>query len=136
MADEKAFEPTEKGTPLRWIDNGDGTFSELLAGGGGGGPLPDRIAYRPEEIGAMQKFVDNGDGSWSRQVVVDGAGGGGTYEASSTVPNGARVAFTFTAPPVMVFRNGVMETRLGSIAGNVFTFDSAPETGDDVEGLV
>ena len=72
-----------------------------------------------------------------------GSGGGGgegggsvTYETPTGTVNGVNDDFVFTGPPIAVFRNGVNETRLGSISTNTFTFDTAPETGDDIEGLV
>lgn len=64
-------------------------------------------------------------------------GGGVTFEAAANSPaDGMDDEFTFTGTPVMVFRNGVNETRLGTIAGSTFTFDSAPDADDDVEGLI
>lgn len=57
-----------------------------------------------------------------------------TRETPVGAINGSNAAFTFTAPPLLIFRNGVNETRLGSIAGNVFTFDIAPNIGDEIEG--
>ena len=70
------------------------------------------------------------------EAIGEGGGGGGTYEEPTGTVNGINAAFTFTAPPILVFRNGVMEKRLGSVVGNVFTFVTPPETGDDIEGLV
>lgn len=67
---------------------------------------------------------------------LGGGGGGGTYEIPTGSVDGSNAAFVFTAPPILVFRNGVMEKRLGSISTNTFTFDAPPESGDDVEGLV
>ena len=64
------------------------------------------------------------------------SGGSVSLVTPTGAVNGSNQVFTFSAPPIAVFRNGVQETRLGSIAGNVFTFDTAPETGDDIEGLV
>lgn len=59
-----------------------------------------------------------------------------SLETPTGAVNGVNDDFVFTAPPIVVFRNGVNETRLGTIATNTFTFDTAPETGDDIEGLV
>lgn len=50
--------------------------------------------------------------------------------------DGVNDEFVFSAPPIVVFRNGVNETRLGTIAANTFTFDTPPDIGDDIEGLV
>jgi hypothetical protein len=63
-------------------------------------------------------------------------GGSPALETPTGAVNGNNAAFVFTAPPVLVFRNGVMEFRLGSVSINTFTFDTAPESGDDIEGLV
>lgn len=59
-----------------------------------------------------------------------------TLEAPTGLVNGSNKAFTFSGPPKIVFRNGVQETRLGAIVGNVFTFTVAPDADDDIEGLV
>lgn len=70
------------------------------------------------------------------------AGGGGetvTLETPTGAINGVNATFTFTAPPIIVFRNGVMETRLGTIVGSTFVFDIPPTAGDDpdqIEGVV
>lgn len=64
------------------------------------------------------------------------ATGGSTREVPAGAVNGSNSAFTFTAPPILVYRNGVNETRLGGVTGNVFTFDSAPDADDDIEGLI
>jgi hypothetical protein len=65
------------------------------------------------------------------------ASGGGSYEVATESPaTGSNDTFTFSGPPVLVFRNGLMENRLGSVVGNTFVFDSAPNADDDVEGLV
>jgi hypothetical protein len=62
---------------------------------------------------------------------------GGTFEAAANSPaDGLDDEFTFTGTPVCVFRNGVNETRLGTIAGSAFTFDSAPADGDDIEAIL
>lgn len=58
------------------------------------------------------------------------------FETPTGDVDGLNDEFVFTAPPILVFRNGVMEIRLGTVAGNTFTFDTPPETGDDIEGLV
>lgn len=72
-----------------------------------------------------------------------GEGGGdsgtGTREIPTGAVNGVNTTFTFTAPPVTVYRNGVMETRLGTVVGNTFVFDIPPTAGDDpdeIEGVV
>ncbi len=66
-----------------------------------------------------------------------GGGGGGSYEVAAESPaSGSNDTFTFTGPPKLVFRNGVMETGAGSIVGSTFVFDVAPTADDDVEGLV
>jgi len=66
-----------------------------------------------------------------------GSGGGLSAPVTPTGSiNGINASFVFPAPPKMIFRNGVMEYRLGSVAGNTFTFDTPPETGDDIEGYV
>lgn len=73
------------------------------------------------------------------QVGPAGGGGGGGSAALETptgTVNGVNDTFTFTAPPISVYRNGVMETRLGSVVGNTFVFNTPPVQGDDIEGLV
>lgn len=61
---------------------------------------------------------------------------GGTREVPSGAINGSNAVFMFTAPPILIYRNGLNETRLGVISGNTFTFDVAPRTDDDIEGLI
>lgn len=58
------------------------------------------------------------------------------YEIPTGAVDGVNDEFTFTAPPILVHRNGVMERRLGTILGNVFTFTTPPDIGDDIEGLI
>lgn len=65
-----------------------------------------------------------------------GAGVSVALETPTGDVDGVNDEFTFTGAPIVVFRNGVNETRLGSIAASVFTFDAPPEVGDDIEGLV
>jgi hypothetical protein len=69
-----------------------------------------------------------------------GGGGSSTSSLALETPtgtvNGTNDEFTFTGTPIIVFRNGVNETRLGTIDASVFTFTTPPETGDDIEGLV
>jgi hypothetical protein len=81
--------------------------------------------------------VGNAKAEWTEINALDL---GGVTSLSLETPNGEvdgeNVAFTFTGPPILVFRNGVMERRLGSIATNVFTFNTPPEMGDNIEGLV
>lgn len=77
-------------------------------------------------------------------VVQSGNQGGGSGNPSGSIAletptgdvDGDNDTFTFSGPPVLVFRNGVMEKRLGTVDGNDFVFDTAPETGDDIEGVV
>jgi hypothetical protein len=69
--------------------------------------------------------------------ISSGAAGGGSYEAATESPaTGSNDTFTFTAPPTLVFRNTVMERSLGSVVGNTFVFDVAPNLNDVIEGLV
>lgn len=67
-------------------------------------------------------------------------GGGAAATLALETPtgdvDGVNDTFTFTGPPLSVFRNGVMERRLGSVVGNTFVFDSPPDADDDIEGLV
>lgn len=64
-------------------------------------------------------------------------GGGGSYEVATESPaTGSNATFTFTGPPTLVFRNGVMEISEGSVAGDTFVFDSTPNLNDVIEGLV
>ena len=65
-----------------------------------------------------------------------GRGGGGSYEIPSGAVDGMNDTFAFTAPPILVFRNGVMELRLGSVSTNDFIFDTPPMIGDNIEGLI
>lgn len=64
------------------------------------------------------------------------SGGSVSLATPTGTVNGVNDDFVFASPPIVVFRNGLNETRLGTIATNTFTFDSPPETGDDIEGLV
>lgn len=48
------------------------------------------------------------------------SGGAGQLETPAGSVNGSNAVFTFTSPPIVVYRNGVNETRLGSISGNSF----------------
>jgi hypothetical protein len=75
------------------------------------------------------------DGSkW--QAVAGGGGGSVTRAIPTGAVNGINAAYVFPSSPKFVFRNGVNETRLGSISTNTFTFDTPPATGDDIEGLI
>lgn len=65
-----------------------------------------------------------------------GSSGTGSLEVPAGAVNGSNADFVFSVSPILVFRNGVMESRRGTINGNTFTFDSPPETGDEIEGLV
>lgn len=65
-----------------------------------------------------------------------GSGGRMERQVPSGDINGVNRVFTFTSRPTMIFRNGVNETRFGDITGYVFTFDTAPNTGDEIEGCV
>lgn len=69
-------------------------------------------------------------------VAANGGGGSLTLETPDGVRNGVNRDFEFSGPPIAVYRNGVMERRLGTILGNVFTFNLPPDLGDDIEGLV
>lgn len=71
-------------------------------------------------------------------AVMGGSSGGVTLalETPTGAVNGVNATFTFTGPPLSVFRNGVMERRLGSVVGDTFVFDSPPDADDDIEGLV
>lgn len=72
-------------------------------------------------------------------AVMGGSSGGAVTLALETPTgdvNGVNDTFTFTGPPLSVFRNGVMERRLGSVVGDTFVFDSPPDADDDIEGLV
>lgn len=72
----------------------------------------------------------------TEQSTFPESGGGGSFEPAANSPaDGVDTEFTFSGTPVMVFRNGVNETRLGTIAGSAFTFDSAPSADDDIEAL-
>lgn len=66
----------------------------------------------------------------------DEGGGSVSMETPTGAVNGTNDDFVFTAPPKVVFRNGVNETRLGTISTNTFTFDIPPDTGDSIEGIV
>lgn len=72
-------------------------------------------------------------------ILQTSEGGSVTLETPTGDVDGVNDEFVFSAPPIVVFRNGVNETRLGSIVGSVFTFNippSAENGGDDIEGLV
>jgi hypothetical protein len=78
-----------------------------------------------------------GDAAAESDAGNGGGGGGGSYEVATESPaTGSNATFTFTGPPTLVFRNGVMEMSLGTVAGNTFVFDSNPNLNDVVEGLV
>jgi hypothetical protein len=62
-------------------------------------------------------------------------GSGGTLETPAGAVDGVNDTYTFTGPPTLIFRNGVMENDLGSIVGSTFVYDSAPATGT-MRGLV
>lgn len=63
-------------------------------------------------------------------------GGSVALETPTGDVDGVNDEFVFTAPPIVVFMNGVNETRNGTIAVNTFTFDAPPLTGASIEGLV
>lgn len=70
-------------------------------------------------------------------IATEGGGGGSvTLETPTGDVDGVNDEFVFSAPPIAVYRNGVMESRLGTVSTNTFTFDIPPDTGDDIEGLV
>jgi len=77
-----------------------------------------------------------GDIRFSDGTTQSTAAGSGSYEVPVGAVNGINAAFTFSLPPVLIFRNGVMERRLGTIVGNVFTFDTPPDIDDNIEGLI
>ena len=52
------------------------------------------------------------------------------------VADGDNAAFTFSGPFTAVCRNGKVANPLGTAAGNTFTFDTAPESGDEITALV
>ena len=92
-------------------------------------------------------LTDDGDGNVSLSLpgtlTVDGdlsvsgeSPGSLSLETPTGDVDGVNDEFVFSGPPIAVFRNGVQETRLGSVAGSTFTFDTAPQEGDDIEGLV
>lgn len=105
----------------------------------------NQTTYRNSATGRTQRrlradYIIEGNLEVTGRLTQDGeavgGSGGGTYEIPTGAINGSNAAFTFTAPPKLIFRNGVMERRLGSISGNVFTFDTAPEADDNIEGLI
>lgn len=59
-----------------------------------------------------------------------------SLETPTGVVDGVNDTFTFTSPPIMVFRNGKMETGLGTVVGNTFIFDEPPVVGGVVEGYI
>lgn len=107
----------------------------------------NQTTYRNSSTGRTQRrlhadYIIDGNLDVTGVLTQDGETIGGesgtsaTYEHPTGTINGSNAAFTFTAPPKLIFRNGVMERRLGEISGNIFTFDTPPETGDDIEGLI
>lgn len=96
------------------------------------GPIPVKASGAEVDIGTDDaKFV-------TPKAIADSSLGGGipTFETATGDRDGVNDEFTFTAPPLLIYRNGVMERRLGTILGNVFTFNLPPDLGDDIEGLV
>jgi hypothetical protein len=64
------FRPEDEGFDRKFVDNGDGSYTEIKAS-----LSPDsgeEIIFRPEDEKFTRKFVDNGDGSYSEYVVVSG----------------------------------------------------------------
>lgn len=85
----------------------------------------------PRVSDALAEWIDVDD-----LIEIPESGGSSSLETPTGDADGENNEFTFTSPPILVFRNGVMESRLGLVDGNVFTFDTPPEEGDDIEGLV
>ena len=104
--------------------------------------MPDSYIRHPT-TGTETTTLD-GDFHFAGNVEVAGTltrngqavGGSVSLETPTGVVNGSNDEFVFTAPPIIVFRNGVNESRLGSVTGNTFTFNLPPEVGDDIEGIV
>jgi len=69
-------------------------------------------------------------------AVVDAHNSSPRYEVPTGDIDGENDTFSFSAPPILVFRNGTMERALGTIDGSNFVFDSAPDEGDVIEGLL
>lgn len=91
----------------------------------------DHDSYGLVEIDHAIRFPDG--------TTQDSAASGGGLSAPETpaeTPDDVEDTFTFSAAPKMIFRNGVMEYRLGTVAGVTFVFDTPPQTGDDIEGYV
>lgn len=84
-------------------------------------------------------FEIDGTGLFSVYGATSGSGAtppSFTIETPTGDVDGVNDEFTFTAPPISIYRNGVMERRLGTTLGNVFTFNTPPDLGDDIEGMV
>ena len=105
------------------------------------------LAPRAGEIGGAASYdlltqtsislIPDGSGQWLFESSFNpGDGASVAMETPTGDVDGMNTDFVFTAPPIQVFRNGVMELRLGTVSTNTFTFDTPPEVGDDVEGLV
>lgn len=76
------------------------------------------------------------DSDYIKEADLPPGGGSVTLETPTPLPDDVEDTFTGSAPPKMVFRNGVMELRLGSVVGSTFVFDTPPATGDDIEFVV
>lgn len=74
--------------------------------------------------------------AWVPESDLSTGGGSLVFETPAGAVDGVNVTFTFTAPPIIVYRNGVMETGLGSVVGNTFVFNTPPVAGGLIEGYV
>jgi hypothetical protein len=113
-------------TPKALADSAYPTLAEAQVGNTSGNTTGNTVG----------NTTGNTVGNTTGNTVGNTEGNGGTYEIPTGTVNGINAAFVFSAPPILVFRNGVMETRLGSVSTNTFTFDTPPDEGDDIEGLV
>jgi hypothetical protein len=99
--------------------------------------LDDKAELTADELAAIQGAAAPDAENVFATIADLPSDTGGTFEAAANSPaDGVDDEFTFTGTPVCVFRNGVNETRLGTIAGSAFTFDSAPADGDDIEAIL
>ena len=130
---------------MRWRNTSTPTYAGNAGSGVGASAKPtvvERLEALDDAGNVCAALIKAVDGSLSFEVngvtvSTDQADAGSTYEAAANSPaDGVDTEFTFTGTPIMVFRNGVNETRLGTIAGSAFTFDSAPSASDDIEALI
>lgn len=92
----------------------------------------DRDAVMEAHLNIIGTLRVNGE------EVGSGPGGAGTLETPTGDADGVNDEFVFSAPPVAVFKNGILmdEGDDFTLAGSTVTFLIVPENGDKIRGLV